>query len=118
VPKVDVSINGRLYGVACDEGQQPRVRELAAMVDERVKRLSSGGPVGAIGETHILVLAGLLLADELSESRAALENEERLAAARHAMGQQQPQQDEDLLVVTIDHLADRIGDIAERLDRA
>jgi cell division protein ZapA len=115
VPTVDVSINGRLYAVACDEGQQDRLRQLAGMVDQRVRALSSGGPVSGIGDTHILVLAALTLADELSETGAALASRPRPPEAE---AEAAPQIDEDLLVITIDHLADRIAVIADRLDRA
>jgi cell division protein ZapA len=112
LPKVDVSINGRFYAVACDEGQEARVRELAGIMDSRVRRLSGGGSLSGVAESHALVLAGLMLADELSESNAALEEH---AAAKAAPA---TEIDEDLLVVTIDHLADRIAVIADRLDRA
>jgi cell division protein ZapA len=110
--KVDVSINGRLYPVACDPGQEERVLELAGILDERVRKFSGGAPIGGIGETHILVLAGLMLADELSESKA-FQAEGSDQATSPSM-----EIDEELLVVTIDHLADRIAVIADRLERA
>jgi len=112
LPKVDISINSRLYAVACDEGQEPRVRELAGMIDARVRQLAGQGAAGAIGETHFLVLAGLMLADELTETKAALA--ERMSAA-----DPNPEpDDQDLLVAAVDHLTDRIAVIAERLERA
>jgi cell division protein ZapA len=102
--KVDISINGRVYAVACDEGQENRVRELAGMMEARVRQLTGSTPVGSFGETQILVLAGLMLADELSETKTA-------PAADRAM-------DEELLVAAVEHLTGRIADIADRLDRA
>ena len=117
MPKVDVSINGRSYAVACDEGQQNRVRELAGMVDSRVKQLVGPGPVGGIGETQILVLAGLMLADELSETRAAIGEQAKPVPAAPAQDSLSAE-DEDLLIAAVDHLTDRIGVIADRLGRA
>jgi cell division protein ZapA len=114
VPKVDISINGRLYAVACDDGQENRVRELADMVDSRVKQLTGPGPVGGVGETQILVLAGLMLADELSETKAAIGGHEKPAPAEPALDAEE----EDLLIAAVDHLTDRIGGIADRLSRA
>ncbi len=114
MPKVDISINGRSYAVACDDGQQDRVRELAGMVDSRVKQLVGPGPVGGVGETQILVLAGLMLADELSETKAALGTKGKPAAAQPSLSAE----DEELLVAAVDHLTDRIGVIADRLGRA
>jgi len=114
LPKVDISINGRSYAVACDDGQQDRVRELAGMVESRVKQLVGPGPVGGIGETQILVLAGLMLADELSETKAALGGQRKPAQAEPGLSAE----DEELLVAAVDHLTDRIGVIADRLGRA
>jgi cell division protein ZapA len=114
LPKVDISINGRLYAVACDDGQENRVRELAGMVDSRVKQLTGPGPIGGVGETQILVLAGLMLADELSETRATLEIQPKPAPAEPELDPEE----EDLLIAAVDHLTDRIGVIADRLGRA
>jgi cell division protein ZapA len=110
---VDISINGRIYAVACDPGQEARVRDLAAMIDERVRRLAGPGhgSPGAIGDTHLLVLAGLMLADELTEAKGALDGR---SAGENAVSKE----DQDLLVAAVDHLTDRIGVIAARLDRA
>jgi cell division protein ZapA len=111
--KVDISINGRVYAVACDEGQEDRVRELAEMVDARVRQLTGAVPVGSFGETHILVLAGLMLADELSETTIALSAQQPAAPAS-----QNGFADEELLVAAVDHLTDRVAVIADRLGRA
>ena len=118
MPKVDVSINGRLYAVACDDGQENRVRELAGMVDSRVKQLTGPGPVGGVGETQILVLAGLMLADELSETKAALETKPKPAPEPVPAEPELDPEEEDLLIAAVDHLTDRIGVIADRLGRA
>lgn len=86
------------------------MRDLAAMIDARVRQLTGQGSPGAVGETHLLVLAGLMLADELTEAKGALE-------ARPA-DESVSQEDQDLLVAAVDHLTDRIGVIAARLERA
>jgi cell division protein ZapA len=110
VPKVDITINGRIYAVACGDGEENRVRELAGMVDGRVRQLVGPNPTGAVGETHLLVLAGLMLADELSEAGGA----PQVAAAP----QNGADNDQDVLIAAVDHLTDRIAVIAERLARA
>ena len=97
--------------MACDPGQEARVRDLAGMIDSRVRQLAGQGPAAAIGETHLLVLAGLMLADELSEAKGALDSVGRDASPPS-------QEDQDLLVAAVDHLTDRIEVIAARLDRA
>jgi cell division protein ZapA len=84
VAQLDVAINGRNYRVACDDGQEDHLRQLAEYVDRRVMELVES--VGQIGEARLLVMASLLIADELSESFASLEAgdpeaEDRLAQA-------------------------------------
>ncbi len=112
--QVDISINGRTYAVACDAGQEPRVRELAAMVDARVRQLAGQGASG-IAETHFLVLASLTLADELSETKAALAASE---AAEPPPAADLSDDEQELLVAAVDHLTERIAVIAERIEHA
>ena len=118
--KVDISINGRQYAVACDEGQQDRVRELAGMMDSRVKQLTGPGPVGGVGETQILVLAGLMLADELSETQAALDGKGPAphSAPTPQSAPQASEEDEELLIAAVNHLTERVAVIADRLQQA
>ena len=110
MPKVDITINSRLYAVACGEGEEDRVRDLAGMVDARVRQLVGPNPTGAIGETHLLVLAGLMLADELSEASAG--------SPVAAPAQNGADSDHEVLIAAVDHLTDRIAVIAERLAQA
>ncbi len=88
--QVDVAINGRSYRVACDDGQEDHLRQLAEYVDRRVMELVES--VGQIGEARLVVMASLLIADELSESFASLEAgdpeaEEKLAQATESVAE-------------------------------
>ena len=66
--QVSLTINGRTYSVACGDGQEAHIQGLAQDLDQRVHDLSN--QLGAIGEGRLLVMAALLLADELSEAKA------------------------------------------------
>lgn len=81
------------------------MRDLAAMMEARVRLLSPQGAANPIGETHLLVLTGLMLADELTEAKAAT-----AAPAASAPN-------DELLVAAVDHLTERVDVIAARLDR-
>ena len=88
--QVDVAINGRNYRVACDDGQEDHLRQLAEYVDRRVMELVAS--VGQIGEARLVVMVSLLIADELSESIASLEAgdpeaEEKLAQATESVAE-------------------------------
>lgn len=61
--QVTVSINGRSYNVACGDGEEDQLIQLAATVDTRVKQLA--GAVGQVGEARLLLMTALLLADDL-----------------------------------------------------
>ncbi len=77
--KVNLPINGHSYEFSCDDGQEGHLREMAELVNRRMRDLSQG--VGAVGETRLLIMTALLLADELSDAYAQLEG--RQAAADH-----------------------------------
>ncbi len=75
--QVRLSINGRNYEVACDDGQEEHLARLAAYIDQRVRELS--GVVGQVGESRLLVMASLLIADELHDSLRAARRPEAAA---------------------------------------
>jgi cell division protein ZapA len=70
VAELALTINGRSYTVACDDGQEDHLRRLAGHIDQRVCELAE--TVGQVGEPRLLVMASLLIADELSEAYAQI----------------------------------------------
>jgi len=64
---VTVEINGRPYAVGCADGQEDRVRQLAGEFDSHVRQVA--GDVGNVGDLRLFLMAGLMLADELTEAR-------------------------------------------------
>ena len=86
--QVSVTIGGRVYRMACDDGQEDHLMRLARDLDQKFAQLREA--FGEIGDTRLAVMAAITVADELSESRRrirALEQEveglqeTRLAAA-------------------------------------
>ncbi len=68
---VSVSIAGRVYTIACDDGQEVRIEQLAQQLDQRAQELLRS--VGGAGDGRLLVMLGLLLADEASDARQGVE---------------------------------------------
>lgn len=64
--QVSVKINNRTYQVGCEEGQAQHVEKLASYLDRRVAELA--GDVGQVGDARLLVMASLLIADELADT--------------------------------------------------
>src|SRR5204863_367821 len=79
MPQVSINIANRTYELACGEGEEDRVQELAAYVDEKVNALRKQLP-GA-PEVKLLVFASLLLAEESRESRGIAKQAESARAS-------------------------------------
>ena len=71
MPSVFLTINDRRYQVACEDGQEAHLTRLGAYVDKRIKELVAS--VGQVGDSQLLVMASLLIADELSDAYAEVE---------------------------------------------
>lgn len=104
---VSVTINGRRYEIACDEGQEAQLSRLGRYVDDRVRQLSAA--VGQLGDTRLMVMTSLLLADELSEKNDELESYkvEHNATVRDRK--------DEMMADKLDRLASRISQIADSL---
>ncbi len=114
-----ITVNGRSYPIACEEGQEQHLAELGAYVDKRVKDLVAS--VGQVGDTRLLVMASLLIADELSELYDELdtlraESAERESDADETSGPQ-TNGGESALAEKLDSASRAIEDIAARLER-
>jgi cell division protein ZapA len=62
---VTVSINGKHYRMACDDGQEAHLTTLAERLDETIEELK--GAFGEVGDTRLAVMAGIVMTDKLSE---------------------------------------------------
>lgn len=129
--QIAIEINGRSYTVGCGDGEEERLRGLAAFVDGKVRELSR--KTGAVGEARLLMLACLTLADELSEASHAAEAarsarangdaatrvaEERSGTLQARMNAIETQiaRREDSLASHLDRLAQRMAMMADRLE--
>ncbi len=105
---LSITINGQNYTIACDDGQEDRIRELAAGIDTKIQSLV--GEVGQVGDNRLLVMAGLLVADELAELKESTGG---------SPGQENSASGDDTDIAEgIDHLAQRIEAIASRLEQS
>jgi cell division protein ZapA len=123
--QVQITVNGRQYYVACDEGQEQHVARLGRYLDQKVGGLVRS--LGQVGDARLVVMAGLLIADELVETDQAL-NLAREEASRKAPDSGRKQaavlrpappssQEEAVLADALDTLAGRLEAIAVRLEQ-
>jgi cell division protein ZapA len=80
---VSVTINGRQYRMACDDGQEHHLARLAHDLDQRIANLR--GTFGEIGDMRLTIMAALMLIDELSELRQRMHRiETEFTGLQHA----------------------------------
>jgi cell division protein ZapA len=77
MPLVNVMVNARAYTIACDEGEQEHLKELAAHVDVKVRELT--GSVGQVGDQKLLLMAAVLITDEFFEARTRVDGHAKTA---------------------------------------
>lgn len=104
-----LTINGRNYEVSCDDGQEGHLQKLAEHVDERVRELADS--VGQVGEARLLVMASLLVADELYDAYRQIHVLSGAEAGQTAAGGEGSGQ----AAAALEICAQRIEAIAERL---
>ena len=68
--QVYVTVNGRSYQIACDDGQEHHIERLGQYVDRRVQSLVAS--VGQVGDARLLLMASLLIAGEFADATAEL----------------------------------------------
>ena len=119
MPQVTITINGRNYTVACGEGEEAHLLDLASYYDKQVKILSE--EVGNVGETRLLLLGGLLIADQLSDMVSKLDDLRsdlnRLKGERTTL-EHRAVNAENRIADLLDAASARVEEIAERLSAA
>lgn len=88
--QVSIRLNGYVYSVGCKDGEEAHLHEMARQVEGWVQRARALG--GAAGEAKTLMMAALLMADEIfelrrHEARDAAGEPEELAWARKALAE-------------------------------
>lgn len=77
--QLTIKINGYAYTVGCEDGQEYHAQAMAQEVDNRISSIKALG--GQSGEARLLVLAALLMADELHDLGIELATMRRAGAA-------------------------------------
>jgi cell division protein ZapA len=115
---VNVTINGRQFRIACDDGQEAGLEALARDLDERVEKLR--GNFGEIGDTRLTVMVAIQVADELNEMRKRLRGlEEEVAALKDArvMGADRAKAAQDAVTSAFNSAAERIEGLTKKLNQ-
>ena len=69
--QVTLRINGYAYTIGCRDGEEQHLAAMGREVEQRIETIKSSA--GQSGEARMLVMASLLMADELHELRSKLQ---------------------------------------------
>jgi cell division protein ZapA len=115
---VNVTINGRQYRMACEEGQETRLLRLAESLEARIESLR--GKFGEIGDARLTVMAALTVCDELLDAGNRIRGlEEELNALRdvRAVAADRAKSTQVAVANALNAAADRIEKTTQVLNR-
>ena len=115
---VNVTINGRQYRMACEEGQEARLLKLAESLELRIESLR--GKFGEIGDARLIVMASLTAADELLDAGQRIRAlEEELGAMRDVRlsSTERARATQTAVAAALNSAADRIEKTTQVLNR-
>ncbi|MCT7376426.1 cell division protein ZapA [Chelativorans salis] len=117
--QVTVTIDGKAYRMACDEGQEEHLIDLAQRFDRYVAHLKDS--FGEIGDQRLTVMAGIMVMDEFAELQKRVHGmESEIATLRKTRDDALSKADKNdaTLTGTLAELAERIETVASKLAKS
>ena len=117
--QVSVTINGRQFRMACEDGQEGHLMNLARELDTRIEGLRK--KFGEIGDTRLTVMAALTVADELSETGRrikALEDEIATLQDTRVEAAERSKAAQAAVAAALSAAAERIESITKKLNQS
>jgi len=115
--EVNVTINGRQFRMACEDGQEDHLVALARELDGRISGLRA--KFGEIGDTRLTVMAAITVADELAEAALRVQRlEEELVALQGARvaATDRNKAAQDSIAAALAAAAERIETVTKKLN--
>ncbi|MGP1395647.1 MAG: cell division protein ZapA [Inquilinaceae bacterium] len=103
--RVEITLNGRIYPIACEDGQEQRVYDIADYLETKLVEIQE--VAGSVSDIHLMVMVSLVVADELFDTRY------QTGAHRAA-----EKADETAIAMAVQQIAGRVENLALRLDRS
>ena len=111
--QVVVEVNDRPYTMNCSDGEEEHLVELAQLLDSEVSTIRRS--VGQVGDIRLLMMAGLVIADRLSEALRKIEglqDEVQTLKAAHSGMMKEDAEHEDVVAGRIEAAAKRLEALA------
>lgn len=123
MPVVNIEIRSKAYPIACGEGQEQRLQELAVKLDKRLHVLSE--QMGKGSDAVLLLMAALMMEDELQDAREKVEKLQKIESSQPSVEQLRKEIEQKFgqtanatLAQSINGVADYIENIAKKLEKA
>jgi cell division protein ZapA len=116
--QVSVTINGRQFRMACEDGQEGHLMNLARDLDSRIEGLRA--KFGEIGDTRLTVMAALTIADSLAETGARIKRlEDELVGLKSTRGESldRSKATREAIAAALNAAAERIEGITKKLNQ-
>jgi cell division protein ZapA len=116
--EVSVTLNGRQFRMACEDGQEEHLMDIARALDTRIAGLRER--FGEAGDTRLTVMAALTIADELGEMSARLKLlEEELAGLKdaHVASADRTSITQSAIAAALSEAAERIESVTKKLNQ-
>jgi cell division protein ZapA len=114
--QVNLTVNGRIYRMACENGQEEHVEALGERFDAAINELR--GALGEIGDQRLMVMAGILMTDRLDDAERRLKRfEQEMQALKDGRADTAMRIEglEQNFAESLNRAAGRIEAVAERL---
>lgn len=115
--QISVTINGKTFRMACDDGEEERLLGLAKRFDDCIGDLKTS--FGEIGDQRLTVMAGIMVTDQLQEMERRiklLETELSTATDARIMALDKLNRSQSDIITKIDEAAGRIETLADDLN--
>ena len=110
MPEITVEINARKYRMACEEGQEQHLMQLAEDFNRRIDQFKDG--FGEIGDNRLTVMAGIAVLDELAEAERRIAALKQDIADLTSAGEQLTAESDELER----RLAKRLNEVARKVE--
>ncbi|MDJ1016304.1 MAG: cell division protein ZapA [Paracoccaceae bacterium] len=119
MPEVQISIGGRPFTVACQEGEEHFLESAASLLDNEASQLMD--QIGRLPESRMLLMAGLMLADKTAGTDDKVKSLEDKIAQQEAwieelQNKPQPEPQRVEVAVIPDEVTQTLAELAARAE--
>ncbi|MCV6591764.1 MAG: cell division protein ZapA [Silicimonas sp.] len=119
MPEIPITIGGRTFNVACQEGEEHFLQSAAGLLDNEARTLMD--QIGRLPEARMLLMAGLMLADKHAGAEDQMKQLEDKVAQQEAWIEEMhnrpaPEPERVEVAVIPDQVTETLAELAARAE--